>query len=84
MNLARFAYSPVSFDRKSGMPAEVEIPAPARMTTFFTRGWQMIRLIGRGGTTFGMRCPPFLSLINLAASARDVTVGPVLEVLPSS
>ena len=27
-NRARFAYNPVSGDRKSGMPAEVLIPAP--------------------------------------------------------
>ena len=27
-SLARFAYSPVSGDRKSGMPAEVLMPAP--------------------------------------------------------
>jgi hypothetical protein len=31
----RFAYSPVSGLRKSGMPAEVDMPAPVRTTMLF-------------------------------------------------
>lgn len=31
----RFAYSPVSGLRKSGMPAEVDMPAPVKTTMFF-------------------------------------------------
>lgn len=30
----KFAYNPVAGDLKSGIPADVEIPAPVRMTTF--------------------------------------------------
>lgn len=31
----RFAYNPVAGDLKSGIPAEVDIPAPVRITIFF-------------------------------------------------
>ena len=33
--MSSVSYRPVSFDRKSGIPLEVDIPAPARTTMFF-------------------------------------------------
>lgn len=37
MYFSRLAYRPVSGERKSGMPDEVLMPAPARTTIFFAR-----------------------------------------------
>jgi len=35
-NLCKLWYNPVEDERKSGIPAEVDIPAPVRMTIFLT------------------------------------------------
>ena len=60
MSLCRFAYSPVAGDLKSGIPAEVDIPAPVRMTTFLATLMSFLRL------SFALESSPFPDLMRSA------------------